>query len=167
MYQLKQIGSIRGEKEKTVITVDREYRKALKYVDRFSHIHVFFGIKGENRWVCEEKVISIADVTKEGRIESADIWELSEAVLFDIKPYFPSEDSLRPEEEVSTGNIQESIPLEQDGEKFQIEELGIIRNKSGKVFVECKNPVELSEGYVKLLWWFHRFDKPQMRRVTE
>ncbi|MDK2807384.1 MAG: hypothetical protein PWP24_113 [Clostridiales bacterium] len=45
MYQLKTIGTIETTKEETIICVNQEFKKALKYVEEFSHIHVFLWSK--------------------------------------------------------------------------------------------------------------------------
>ncbi len=41
MYQLKQIGLVYGSGNHVSIKVNQDYIKAWKYVDQFSHIHIF------------------------------------------------------------------------------------------------------------------------------
>ncbi len=54
---------------------------------------------------------------------------------------------------------------EEDG--YELDPIGRIRNEGGKCYIESDNPFEYGNGYVKVIWWFHKFDKKEFRRATE
>ena len=41
MYTLKSIGTVEVLQEESYIWIDEKFRKALKHLDGFSHMHVF------------------------------------------------------------------------------------------------------------------------------
>lgn len=111
--------------------------------------------------------------------------------LFDIKPYFPCEDRVRelkiPNRMRSWGEWrteQKDIMVHNSGdihfcppalpkESLSMKSLGQIRHREGKCRIELMDPdkdylKQLMEfSHIKVVWWFHKFDKPEYRRTTQ
>lgn len=112
-------------------------------------------------------------------------------VIFDIKPYFPCEDRVkafsvpdfmkewhewRPDgDRIVTGAdditdiFMDAIP----NDHYSLHRIGHIRKRDGECLVEL---IDSDTGffnhmkefsYVKILWWFDRFDKSMYRKVTQ
>ncbi len=59
MYQLKVIGKIKSVNKSTEIYVNHKFQKALKYLDQFSHAHVFYAYYQNEKWCMCKKIIRI------------------------------------------------------------------------------------------------------------
>lgn len=170
MYRLKPIGTILT-KEETIVSINKEFRKALKYLEQFSHIHVFYLEKGKQQEERKLKkvILELSSVMpKEGKIKShTKILMETEGELIDIKPYFPCEDTVR----VANGEFQkerEYIPARrcQEGLSYEIEAIGSIRNTNGKCYIQLQNMVEIQSSHLIVYWWFHRYDAALYRDIT-
>ncbi|WP_167957450.1 TrmO family methyltransferase domain-containing protein [Anaerosporobacter faecicola] len=178
MFQLYSIGEIRKQEDQTVILIKPSYRKALKYVELFSHIHVFSVDKGEEK----QLGVQIAQVLlvdhKQGYILVKGLCEeLIEGEVMDLKPYFPCEDTVRYLEEsgdkkklvISKEATARKINIEQEenAEYYNMKPIGSIRNTNGKIYLQLDSCKNLTSNYVKVIWWFHRFDDVKYRKVTQ
>ncbi|MFA9466299.1 MAG: TrmO family methyltransferase [Velocimicrobium sp.] len=172
MYQLRPIGKIMSDTNHTVIEVESNYRRALKNLDQFSHAHVFYSHYNEQGWKLRKKIINIQTINiKRGLIIVANNWNLfDEGCLFDIKPYFPSEDSVKGAMNTKEYDKNSEMNLVFTNESFEIESKGFIRNVKGEIYVQLNevNIVNIVENtYIKLYWWFHKFDSDKYRGITE
>lgn len=175
MYSLKSIGTIEV-KEKTIITVNKEFRKALKYLDRFSHVHVFYVSLDANEKQLHKAILEIEQVKiREGIIISPlQLEQKAEWELIDIKPYFPSEDTVCDVncKSQSCDQVSEGIRVERDekDEAYEVGTIGLIRSVNGEQYVQLDKLEEapnLSSSHIKIFWWFHKFDSNLYRGVTE
>ncbi len=181
MYRLKPIGIIEAGSP-IVITVDREFRKALKYLNQFSHIHVFY-ISGHNR--LENTIIELEQVDQsQGKLTSSTELKMEDACdLIDIKPYFPCEDTVREVRKVNqkqggkghdydqmtetdTEIINISVEQCEEGMPYGINTIGQIRNVNGKSYIQLEQLPVITSSHIKIFWWFHKFDSDLYRGIT-
>ncbi|WP_312648592.1 TrmO family methyltransferase domain-containing protein [Aminipila sp.] len=170
MYQLKVIGKIKSEKQSTVIYVDKKFQKALKYLDQFSHVHVFYTYYQNEKWCMYKKIVRIQKVyLQKGLILTEDSVNVAEELdLIDLKPYFPCEDSVKevmPSPRVLEDNIE--LTKNQLDANFEVDSIGMIRNINGDIYIQSNNAVSITSKYIKIYWWFHKFDFDRYRQATE
>lgn len=170
MYQLRAIGKIKTGKENTVISLDSKFHKALKYLDKFSHVHVFYTYYNKKNWGIRKKIIQIQQIDiKKGILIADASWnEVEELNLIDLKPYFPCEDSVKEVTHIQSviDNDIEIIKNESDT-SFEVNPIGMIRNVHGDIYIQMNDMVEIMSNYIKVYWWFHKFDSDKYRQVTE
>lgn len=175
MYQLKAIGIIKVTKNETVITLKESYKQVLKYLDKFSHIHVFYISTQENyqeAYTCKKDILSLRAVDmKKGLVYGAGNNKEGEYELIDLKPYFPSEDSvkdpIRPERIWGKGM---RVYPHSSKESFDINKVGIIRKVKGDTYIQMEDMEDIPDvagTYVKVYWWFHKFDEDKYRQATQ
>lgn len=191
MYQIKRIGEVEFQNGNVKVVVDAPYRKGLRHAEQFSHIHLVYGcsVFDEERKASEiwgrmkSVVVRVQQIRmSEGVIighyaanlnESNVEPDCSGSILIDIKPYFPCEDRVRQENCID--KMEKSIPLHitrllRTEERIEIESCGWIRKEEGRTFFEGSkeqlNGISENE-IIRVYWWFHRFDKPIYRKVTE
>ena len=169
MYQLKEIGKIVSDTEHTVISIKADYRKALKNLELFSHVHIFYADFQEPGWSLQKRIIHIQKVDRKRGIiiAESDKKRLAENILFDMKPYFPCEDSLK--ELIHTRGRERAIELVRNTSQngFEVEAMGMIRQVNGESYVQLKELGLIETPYIKLFWWFHKFDSELYRKATE
>lgn len=170
MFKLKKIGKIVGGKQ-SEIQIDSDYRKALKRLDHFSHAHLFYIVDKNNDCKLETQIVEIMDVnTKSGKVKIKD-WHMNqqEVELVDIKPYFPCEDSVK--EKCEADHLaQRSVSVsahEREKDLFDMQPIGVIRQTHGLVYIELNDEVSVKSDYIKVLWWFDKFDDDKYRRIVE
>lgn len=169
MYRMKSIGTIKTG-DRTIIVVDEDYRKALKYLDQFSHIHIFYltGQQGDRR--LSQVIGELEEVhLKEGKmVMASSLIDEDFCELVDIKPYFPCEDTVRKVTVLANASDSRSIRVETCEEElpFGINPIGKIRNVNGKCYIQLDTMIDVKSSHIKILWWFHRFDANLYREVT-
>lgn len=169
MFNLKSLGKIEFAGYYGQITVEKDYIKALKYVDCFSHIHIFFAC-GENEKHKMEVVIGriISMEEKKGILEINLTEEFNtKGDLLDIKPYFPCEDSVKSSSNIKEISREVQYIEEKDRGLYTIDEIGVIRSIHGKTYIETVENMKVETPYVKVLWWFHKFDSDKYRKATQ
>jgi len=150
------------EKCTTTIIIKKDFKKALMKLDLFSHCLVF--TKNNEGLLCYgARILEVNE--KSGRliIQGTEI----EGELLDIKPYFPCEERVigAPQDQGFTKMSFNKNPI---GEYLFINQMGVIQFRETDGL--DKNEIEASlkgikEGdYVRVLWWFHRFDKKEFRK---
>lgn len=186
MYDLAPIGKIECFGNQTRIQVDQKFNKALKYVDQFSHIHVFYISEKHEKLKMIKEVIKVSNVDiKNGCIISDTLIEnllvnptvnqtgtrtenIEQYTLIDIKPYFPSEDRIkRPEYSRNFNENHMQIQKGDDESGYNISPLGMIRNLNGKMYIQLDQMIAVNAKHIIVYWWFDKFDKDIYRRVTE
>ncbi len=112
-------------------------------------------------------------------------------VIYDIKPYFPCEDRVKnymlpknmpKHKEWRTDVISQALQENQEFDmtfpdivcdEFSVRSIG----EMGKTEAKCVIKLQLSKkeilntlmefSHIKVLWWFHRFDKKEYRHITQ
>jgi len=216
--RLVSIGQVKKIAAKTVINIKPDFRKALLNINEFSHILIFWDNSQKVQTI--EKLSRYSDVktiyaqqypdslnsieitlaklkavNENGEIEVNNILIPDDAVLLDLKPYFPISDRVKnctiPEylekttkyyqEEpassiqkiLSSNDFTSDFKINSKTELSDISTRGKIVKKSGtcKIVMENKNQEFLANiqaySHISLLWWFSRFDKPQSRKTTQ
>ncbi len=147
------LGSYEKIKKTMKITLFDDYNKALLKLDHFSHCIIFTKD--------EEQIYSTSSEIKHIDIDNSEIVldiENLKGDLVDIKPYFPVEENLK--EEVNKTEFLFAFKEEVIGDYIYFNNSGVIK------FDSNSNLSSISEGdYVRVLWWFHRFDKKEFRRT--
>lgn len=170
MVQLNKIGKIKYEEAKTWIVLEKQYKKALTHVREFSHIHLFYTYKERDVWNMNTRIVKIQSVDVKAGIIEAGNWnvDLPESDVIDIKPYFPCEDSVKEAGEQSPV-LERTLEIMKKDAKghYQMEPVGLIRNSHGECYIQLKNMSEITSGYIKVFWWFDKFDSDKYRRLTQ
>lgn len=189
-YVLFPIGKRIAGGKGALVGIIPDYRPALKYLGLFSHVLVFWQYKGEKGIrVTTAGILSLNE--KEGVLELDAAGAGDDAVIFDLKPYFPCEDRVknpevpdsmkkwpewRPDIMRDTGGTAENMVGMLDSDRqdsLTIYQTGQIRKKEGEYWLEFRNEraqnVEALRGFshVRILWWFDRFDKSTYRKITQ
>lgn len=161
-----EIGKVDFNKNMCIINLLEGYEKALKHLDLFSHCLLYFVLEDK----IEVLIGEILEVNeKKGRLDLAlylseekdDFLSIAK-MLVDIKPYFPAEEVIF-EAETSTekftisNNNQFIGTYKMYGHRFVIEFYDHA--------IEAKKIANIKSGdYIRILWWFHRFDKDHFRK---
>lgn len=191
MYYLNVIGELVAEGEKVVLKLKKEYRRGLKYAELFSHLHVFYKDRMNNFEVLHEMIMEMLSVDMkkgviefiprnlgQGKAEAFDHQSNSmqkKVEVFDVKPYFPCEDSVRnsecKSEQVKVGTKVFLKPGNTSKIGYTLEDIGQIKNRDGKKYIELKQGDALLDlegcSHIKIIWWFHKFDEANYRRCVE
>jgi len=170
MYKIKPIGKVESSKEETNIYVNKQFQKALKHLDEFSHIHVFFVTNINQKYKMKKVILQIKEINfNKGYIISSTILDINiEVELIDIKPYFPSEDTVKIPVYLSEKS-EDYIEVEKinESDNYEVSSIGNIRNVNGNNYIQLDNMINITEMYITVFWWFHKFDADKYRGVTE
>ncbi|BCN32692.1 TrmO family methyltransferase domain-containing protein [Anaeromicropila herbilytica] len=182
MYHLNTIGTMQHEDGNTCITIKKDYRKALKYLDKFSHIHIFYTSLENSIWRLQTRIANIqtVDIKKGVILTEALLKNVDKLDVIDIKPYFPCEDSVKGTDQNVISNDITSLKNQirpnganieiikvDDLNSYLVEQKGTIRNTQGEVYIQLTDKMDITSNYIKILWWFHKFDSEIYRKVTE
>lgn len=170
MYEIKVIGKIKAEQGNTTIILYNKFYKALKHLDKFSHAHVFYTYCHKGTWYMRKQIVKILKIDmKKGLLLTDESWTVTEELnLIDIKPYFPSEDRVKEILNIQTSE-DNSIELAKSESEtsFHVNPIGVIRNAHGEIYIQLKDMLEIKSKYVKVFWWFDKFDSTIYRQTTE
>lgn len=170
MYQLKPIGTVESGKEEITISIHKNFQKALKHLDKFSHIHLFFITEDHETEKMRRVIVKIKEVNiNKGFIIAAAKLDLrGEAVLIDIKPYFPCEDTVK-NPVYSKSKQQDFIEVkrEEGANSYEVNAIGEIRKVKGTNYIQLEHMIKITGSYITVFWWFHKFDAAMYRGVTE
>ncbi len=170
MYQVKCIGKIKVNDNQTEIHIEYKYKKAMKHLDQFSHIHIFFIENINSDFFLERRIVEIKAIDfSKGIIMASVIDCLDEEIkLVDIKPYFPSEDTVKIQSH-SMGNMDNSIEIQPTSkvDMFDVNAIGEIRNVNGRIYIQLEKIIHAPTEYITIFWWFHKFDSKKYRDITE
>lgn len=170
MYKIKPIGKVESSKEETIIYVNKKFQKALKNLDLFSHIHVFFVIDNNEKSKMKKVIVKIKEMNfNKGYILSSTILDINKEVqLIDIKPYFPSEDTVKTPVYLSKKS-EDYIEVEKTKDSFiyEVNTIGEIRNVNGNNYIQLNDMINITGMYITIFWWFHKFDTDKYRGITE
>lgn len=181
---------IQDRSSEGILLFQKKYQPAMKFLEKFSHAILFYGY--EER-LCHT-VAQIVEVSmKEGvvKLHMPEGCLESEAVIYDVKPYFPCEDHVVMElveekaseekkeqmQEVPFQQITKLLPVTRMDEKlcheFHEDERASLKamKTSGRICVqEGRTYVLMNQGeefevgdYIRIVWWFDRFDQPKYR----
>ncbi|QUI22183.1 SAM-dependent methyltransferase [Vallitalea pronyensis] len=150
-----------GEEKGTIIRLQEGFEKALINLDHFSHCLIFTQTK--DKLFCYGTKIREVD-EKKGQMV---IDEGLEGEIMDIKPYFPCEERLeKPVKQLKDPALLfHGNPI---GEYLYVNNKGIIQFSESESLtsLEIESTLEkVQEGdYLRLIWWFDRFDKAEYRK---
>lgn len=177
--ELLSIGSARCSGATVSIVLEQPYRQGLKYLSLFSHMILFYeeerNISTLEPTVLQMEVLLIQSLDeKTGTIiGKTGVVRDQDAVIFDIKPYFPCEDRVRKCNFSKINDITPAYLIKNDSAQYpySIQSMALIRKTEGRIFIDFsdgKIPDSIKNvDYMKVLWWFHRFDDKKYRRIVE
>jgi len=205
-FELFPIGIIKSECSHTYVHILQEYKGALKHLKSFSHVLIFYKGHGDCKHPVEAfrpgalsgnciigyitaKILQVDEKHGGIEIDYADMAE--EALVFDIKPYFPCEDRVRSAIIPASMNSwqewrRDGVDIKENDDNlikgfwtmeqkdcYTVPRIGSIRKIDGEYFLELEkfgtDSITGLAGFshVKIMWWFDKFDKSTYRKVTE
>lgn len=186
-YELLPIGSVIEEGVHTRVCILKQFRPAMKYLELFSHVLVYYEGRDKRLKLGVFKMIRIDGET--GILETDGNCLLDGFPVFDLKPYFPCEDRVKgpriPEfmkdwSEWRNGelslegvdNLLKGCGIQTDGGYF-VNPAGFVRKKEGRYYLELEEAgpdifLSLKDfSHIRVLWWFDRYDRKSYRKVTQ
>lgn len=167
MARLVSIGVLCKKNKNVLVNLEKTYTKALTGLAECSHIHVVCISKEGKLGII---ILRITDIDQKQGIISGfysdiKVFEEEEYPLevIDIKPYFPCEDYAK--QATDQAMIQTIQVKEIASKEHEISILGEIRNVGGSKFLQLSELPDHIGKYIKVLWWFHRFDDKKYRSV--
>jgi len=163
-----EIGTYFYEKENTFkIELHEGYEKALTKLEHFSHCLLVLLLED----CIEVKVRKLLDVnSQKGILICKNIHESDHVLdgqLIDIKPYFPNEEVI-----LEANEARDPVLI-----KYSNRLIGEYMIKGHSSYIEIEDEYfsnsssymsaisNINEGdYLRILWWFHRFDKDSFRK---
>ncbi|WP_432664282.1 TrmO family methyltransferase [Wukongibacter baidiensis] len=151
-----------GEEIITRVTLKKGFEKAMIKLDNFSHCLIF--TKDKTGILCYgTKIHGLEEKSGEILINECNI----KGEIVDIKPYFPCEERI---ESVYKNQKPAMIPFTENpiGEYLVVRGSGVIQFRESEYLKG--NEIEsalgmIEEGdYLRVIWWFHRFDKNEFRK---
>ncbi|KAB3529427.1 ATP-binding cassette domain-containing protein [Alkaliphilus pronyensis] len=146
----------------TKITLKKVFQKAMIKLGDFSHCIVF--TKDKNRIFCYGvKIYKLLEKTSEILINEVNM----KGEIIDIKPYFPCEERLENvyKNQIHTGIYFNGNPI---GEYLFFSKSGVIQINESEYLPKYKIESVLEKiekgDYLRVLWWFDRFDKKELRK---
>ena len=174
------IGIITHDDGESIIRLAQKYNKALLNLDLFSHILVFINEEGRVNYHIT-RVILVDE--EHGVIVTGKMNVPENTVLYDIKAYIPCEDRVR-----STTSREESPVVFDESRLSEIIAAPMPALPDGDLPITYIGTYEYSEynereqlvfdegvdmsvikscEYVRILWWFDRFDRKELRRTLQ
>lgn len=174
MFRMNRIGTVEKHGQQLQVNIDSKYKKAMKHMEEFSHIHLFVIAGNETLTRITGKV---SDIDLEGgklilewkniinRVTDSDF----PLALIDMKPYMPSEDYATTDDR---GGMNTGIEVQgvESQEVFTCETVGKIRNANNVTYLQYQKEVSLPEKlgeYIHVIWWFDKFDDVKYRRILQ
>ncbi|MBN2038790.1 MAG: SAM-dependent methyltransferase [Spirochaetes bacterium] len=215
IFNLYPIGTIVRFDSHLEINLLKDYKPALLHLDKFSHVILLWLNNDPGRLLknlnnkqisgylstsnnsslspIEISISKIRNTNEEmGTIDIDNIIIPNNAVILDIKPYFPIADRVKsytiPEKFSSLPAFApESIPddilkllrsgqlsfTKKNGGNISVNQCGHIYKKNGQCRIELTNVRDEffdrfdSFSHINILWWFNRFEKDRYRRSTQ
>lgn len=174
-FILKPIGTVHKIDGKDItFELDKFYYNGAKQLSHFSHAHIIYSEKS----LLKHQVIKLQKVNEQhGIICFTTHTRIQQyAQIFDIKPYFPCEDRIKEanglEDNYSFGQCRLTEDTTPDKDKtWTTSAIGEIRKLNGECFLYFKpgvledNNTLNDSTYIRIFWWFHRFDTDRYRKV--
>lgn len=158
LFELTIIGKFNDEK---TLKLNSEFYSGLKHLDGFSHMIIIYS---ENEKL-KQKILKIESTDiKTGTVITGGINNKNTNV-YDIKPYFPSEDNAL---DIKEDNFFTDEISDINGKN--IFQSGYITRENGKYVIKPEN-TDFAEkiknfSHIKIFWWFDRFDKSKYRKTV-
>ena len=169
------LGNVTIRNHEAVLQMVEPYHKALKNVGLFSHLILFSHT--EKR--IAHHLCKIKGIDEQAGIVITDNLDIpDQAIIYDIKPYFPCEERLYPMEspvkgaetiQGIDGSYQNTLKKEDLPQAITVEPIGVFKHlgEQGTLIMNNEfawNDQETSE-YIRVIWWFNRFDESRYRRI--
>ncbi|QZY56899.1 TrmO family methyltransferase domain-containing protein [Crassaminicella profunda] len=146
----------------TKITLKKDFQKAMIKLGDFSHCIIF--TKNKNNLFCYgAKIYRLHEKSGEILINGVNM----KGEIVDIKPYFPCEERLENDytNQKSTAIYFNENPI---GEYLFFNNSGVIQIHESEYLPKDKIESALEKiekgDYLRVLWWFDRFDKKELRK---
>ena len=174
MFQMNRIGIVEKQGQQLQVMLRGTYKKAMKHMEKFSHIHLFV-LTGDDRLtritgkVCNidfrDGTVDLEWNCDKSRVTDCDF----PLALIDMKPYLPSEDYAITDD---CGGINTGVFVQSDAsqETYTCETIGEIRNTRGSTYLQYRKEVPLPKKlgtYVHVIWWFDKYDDAIYRRIMQ
>lgn len=169
------IGFIKKTEESTILQVSKKYCKALKHLDKFSHC-IIFSYYDKILTYNVSKIIHIN--LNDGLIVIDKTAINNNEKIYDIKPYFPCEDKIiipdnkKLRNEITSRNNSikpKSTTYTVLTEDIELIPKAIFNNIRGNPIITINDKrlmdITAKNKYLKIIWWFGRFDSNQFRRT--
>lgn len=180
--KLNPIGDLVKIQTKQYIRIHREYRKALRHLELFSHALIF---TDDDRKDLSFEIVKILSMDERKGIIQIDKSKSKKDVnIYDIKPYFPCEDYIvgdldKPEDvsskeelndnEVAQIYVDELTDSIKNLQSKEIYSIGKYNNISGIQTITINNEEIICDlednSFARIIWWFNRFDKDSYRKI--
>ena len=150
MFQMNRIGTVEKQGQQMQVMLHGTYKKAMKHMESFSHIHLFVIAGGDRLTRITGRVCDIdfrvGTVDLEWNCEKSRVTDCEfPLALIDIKPYLPSEDYANTDD---CGGINTGIFVHSDAsqEVYTCETIGEIRNTRGITYLQYRKEVSLPKS---------------------
>ncbi len=177
VFEFQSIGHYKETSSNTAeIVIKEEFKKALTRLDNFSHCLLFS--RNENEIFCfSARIVHINEKKGEMAVE----YQIKSGMnlkgdLVDIKPYFPCEEivlSYNDTDKIKQNKENfKTIPFKGNsiGEYLFADNMGMIQLRESKDMtgrdIEALLDKISNGDYIRILWWFHRFDGKRYRSCT-
>ncbi|WP_432408954.1 TrmO family methyltransferase domain-containing protein [Wukongibacter sp. M2B1] len=151
-----------GKEDIAKITLKKGFEKAMIKLDSFSHCLIL--TKDKNGLFCYgARTYDLCEKSGEILVEEGNI----KGEIIDIKPYFPCEEKVV---DLLKKQKPATIPFNGNpiGEYLFIKNSGVIQFRESEHLTrgEIESTLGMIEegDYLRVLWWFHRFDKKEFRK---
>lgn len=190
MPELNRIGEVNKKENRIYVYLKSEYKKGMKHMDSFSHIHLLV-IAGEERLTILTGEISEIDFSSGRLVLSVDAENLRvedkdfPLCLVDMKPYMPSEDCVPAKEGIVLADYNPaafgtqsncgknrgiSVQKGENTDSYTMEPAGEIRNTHGVTYLQYREGMKIPETlgeFIYVFWWFDKFDEAMYRRILQ
>ena len=155
------------------ITIEKERKEALNKLENFSH-GLLFTKDAQEIFCYIVKILGVNEIVGELLLEIEGARSDIRGELVDIKPYFPCEEVVMSDRKQADiqGQCFWSIPYKGApiGEYLFAQNQGRIQlcNSDAPFGDEQKAALKhiRTGDFIRVLWWFHRFDKTSFRKLT-
>lgn len=161
MLELNSIGSVIKKDKKIFIQINKDMEKTCVNLSLFGHCLVLS--KDDLNIHCNvHKLIAVDE--KKGLLQVSSENEIYQ--LVDIKPYFPCEDVVEENEEKkdSFDRFVTHYKGESIGKYVFINHKQYLKVEKNVINAEQWDSLQ-DTSFIRVLWWFHRFDKPEFRKT--
>ncbi len=170
-YISSPIGEFCLIENKSAISIHANYKKGVKYLNKFSHAIVIY--LSDNSF--KHQIIRIDKIDSINGTIYLRKEHTRQEKIFDIKPYFPVEDRVQDAiiPEILPKRLYHNKFARLNDEKYALSALGVIRQIEGEFFlyIDPASSISLDDllnfTHLHVFWWFNRFDKSKYRNVLE
>ncbi len=172
---LNPLGNVTIQNRQAILRMVDPYHKALKNIGHFSHLILF----SHNNQRITHHLCKIAGIDEPAGIVITDNTDIpDQAIIYDIKPYFPCEERLEPMEHRIEGtkkaqaidrSYQNRLKKEELPQAIAIEPKGVFKHLGEQGTLIMNDDFDWRDQetceFIRVIWWFNRFDESRYRRI--